>query len=319
MRDAVICEPLRTPVGRFGGALRDVPAEVLAAEVVRALLTRTGLPADAVDDVILGQAYPNGEAPAIGRVAALDAGLGVTVPGLQIDRRCGSGLQAICDAAMRVQTGVAEVVVAGGAESMSRVEHYSDRLRWGVRSGDIELVDRLARARVTAGGRDHPVPGGMLETAENLRRDGGITRERQDRLALSSHQRAVAAQRAGRFDDELVAVDVPARRGETVRVEVDEHPRADTTLEALAALSPVMGRTDPEATVTAGNASGQNDGAAVCLVTTADRAERWACGRSRGCDPGRWSGSRPSAWASGPSTRPSARSTARGSRWTTST
>jgi acetyl-CoA C-acetyltransferase len=173
-----------------------------------------------------------------------------------------------------VQTGVAEVVVAGGAESMSRVEHYSDRLRWGVRGGDIELVDRLARARVTAGGRDHPVPGGMLETAENLRRDGGITRERQDRLALSSHQRAVAAQRAGRFDDELVAVDVPARRGGTVRVEADEHPRADTTLEALASLSPVMGRADPEATVTAGNASGQNDGAAVCLVTTADHADR---------------------------------------------
>lgn len=122
MRDAVICQPVRTPVGRFGGAFRDVPAVHLAQTVIRAVLDRTGLDPERVDDVILGQAYPSGEEPAIGRVAALDAGLPVTVPGLQLDRRCGSGLQAVLDAAMRVQTGVADVVLAGGAESMSRVE-----------------------------------------------------------------------------------------------------------------------------------------------------------------------------------------------------
>ncbi|GGI04139.1 acetyl-CoA C-acetyltransferase [Egicoccus halophilus] len=273
MRDAVICEPLRTPVGRFGGALRDVSAPQLAATVIRALVERTGLDPERIDDVILGNGYPSGEAPAIGRVAALDAGLPVDVPGLQLDRRCGSGLQAVIDAAMRVQTGVAEVVLAGGAESMSSVEFYTDRIRWGVKAGGVELADRLARARVTAGGEHHPVPGGMLETAENLRRDHRIDRERQDELALRSHQRAVAAQQDGRFDDELVPVEVPQRKGDPVVVDTDEHPRADTTLETLAKLRPVMGRQDEEATVTAGNSSGQNDGAAICVVTTPERAE----------------------------------------------
>lgn len=273
MHDAVICEPVRTPVGRFGGSLRDVPAQALGATVIRALLERTRLDPAAIDDVVLGQSYPSGEAPAIGRVAALDAGLPVDVPGLQVDRRCGSGLQAVLDAAMRVQTGIADVVVAGGAESMSSVEFATDAIRWGVGGGGVELVDRLARARVTAGGRHHPVPGGMLETAENLRREHGITRDRQDELAVRSHERAVAAQRAGRFDDELVPVEVPQRRGDPVRVDTDEHPRADTDLAALARLRPILGRQDDAATVTAGNASGQNDGAAVCLVTTPGRAE----------------------------------------------
>jgi acetyl-CoA C-acetyltransferase len=273
VRDVVVCEPLRTPVGRFGGTLRDVPAQALAATVIRELLERTGLDPATVDDVVLGQGYPNGEAPAIGRVAALDAGLPVEVPGVQIDRRCGSGLQAVLDAAMRVQTGVADVVIAGGAESMSQVEFATDAIRWGVRGAGVELVDRLARGRVTAGGALHPVPGGMIETAENLRRDHGITRQRQDELALRSHERAVAAQRAGRFDDELVPVEVPGRRGTTEVVDLDEHPRASTTLEALAGLRPVRGRQDEAATVTAGNASGQNDGAAVCLVTSPERAE----------------------------------------------
>lgn len=274
MRDAVICEPLRTPVGRFGGVLRDVPAATLAATVMQALLERTGLDPTAVDDVVLGQGYPNGEAPAIGRVAALDAGLPVEVPGLQLDRRCGSGLQAIVDAAMRVQTGICDVVIAGGAESMSQVEFYTDRIRWGVKGGGVELADRLARARVTAGGADHPVPGGMIETAENLRREHAISRERQDQLALRSHQRAVAAQQAGRFAAEIVPVEVPVGRGDPVVVDTDEHPRADTTLESLAGLRPIMGRQDDAATVTAGNASGQNDGAAACIVTTVERAEQ---------------------------------------------
>jgi acetyl-CoA C-acetyltransferase len=269
LRDAVICAPLRTAVGGYGGALRDVPAADLAATVIRALADRTGLDPEAVDDVILGQCYPNGEAPAIGRVAALDAGLPITVPGVQLDRRCGSGLQAVLDAAMRVQTGVADVVIAGGAESMSQAEHYVLGARWGLRS-DTDLHDRLARGRVTAGGRHHPVPGGMLETAENLRAEYGISREAQDELALASHRKAVAAR--DRFADEIVPVTVATRRGDVV-VDTDEHPRPDTTLDALAALTPVRQRVDSDATVTAGNASGQNDGAAACIVTHSERAE----------------------------------------------
>ena len=271
LRDVVICEPLRTPVGGYGGVFRDVPAAELAATVIRALLARTGIEPGAVDDVILGQCYPNGEAPAIGRVAALDAGLPVEVPGYQLDRRCGSGLQAVLNAAMQVQTGVSDLVLAGGAESMSQAEFYTTGVRWGVRGGETALHDRLARGRVTAGGQHYPVPGGMLETAENLRREYGIPRQEQDDLALSSHRKAVAAQAAGRFDGEIVPVTVRTRKGETL-VDTDEHPRADTTAEKLASLRPVLGRSDPAATVTAGNASGQNDGAAVCVVTYPERA-----------------------------------------------
>ncbi|WP_239309369.1 acetyl-CoA C-acetyltransferase [Frankia sp. Cj3] len=274
MPDAVICSPLRTPVGGFGGVFTDTPATELAATVIRALVERTGVPADAIDDVVFGQCYPNGEAPAIGRVAALDAGLPIEVPGLQLDRRCGSGLQAVLLAGMQVQTGVADLVLAGGAESMSQAEFYTTGIRWGTRRPSIDLVDRLARGRVTAGGKDYPVPGGMLETAENLRREYGISRTEQDEFALRSHQRAVAAQRAGHFASEIVPVAVTSRRKGTVLVDTDEHPRADASLERLGALRPVMVRSDPEATVTAGNASGQNDAAAVCLVTHPARAEQ---------------------------------------------
>jgi acetyl-CoA C-acetyltransferase len=260
MRDAVICEPLRTPVGGFGGALRKVPAHELAATVVRALIARTGLDPAVVDDVLLGHCYPTMEAPAIGRVVALDAGLPVTATGLQIDRRCGSGLQAVLYAALQVQSGAAEVVLAGGAESMSNAPFYSTAMRWGVRGGPgVLLNDALARGRVTAGGANFPVPGGMIETAENLRREYGISRAEQDEWAVRSHRKAAAAT----FTDEIVPV------GEFA---ADEHIRPDSTVEVLAGLRPIMGRTDPEATVTAGNASGQNDGAAVCVVTHPERA-----------------------------------------------
>jgi len=184
VREAVICEPLRTAVGGFGGVFRDVPPAQLAATVIGELLQRSSLARAEIDDVILGQCYPNGEAPAIGRVAALDAGLPVEVPGLQLDRRCGSGLQAI---------------IAGGAESMSQAEFYAMGIRWGVRGGGVKLEDRLARPRVTAGGIHHLVPGGMIETAENVRRQYGIGRGEQDALALRSHQRAVAAHESGTF------------------------------------------------------------------------------------------------------------------------
>jgi acetyl-CoA C-acetyltransferase len=247
--------------------------QTLAATVIRALMERTGLPPESVEDVLLGHCYPTMEAPAIGRVAALDAGLPVTASGMQFDRRCGSGLQAVLYGAMQVQTGASDVVLAGGAESMSNAPFYSNAMRWGVKAGPgVLLQDGLARGRVTAGGLHHPVPGGMIETAENLRAEYTISREEQDEYAVRSHQRAAAAVEAGRFADEIVPVTVPGRKGDTV-VDRDEHIRPDSTLEKLARLRPVLGRDDPDATVTAGNASGQNDGAAICIVTHPARAE----------------------------------------------
>jgi len=272
MPEAVICAPVRTPVGAFGGGLRDVSAAELATTVVRALMERTGLPGSAVEDVILGHCYPTMEAPAIGRVVALDAGLPVTATGLQIDRRCGSGLQAVLYAAMQVQTGVSSLVLAGGADSMSNAPFYSTGMRWGVRPGPgVLLQDSLSRGRVTAGGLNFPVPGGMVETAENMRREYSISRTEQDELAASSQQRAATAVQTGRFDEEIVPVLVRGRKGDVV-VDRDEHVRPDTTVEVLSRLRPIMIKQDPEATVTAGNASGQNDGAAMCIVTSPDRA-----------------------------------------------
>jgi acetyl-CoA C-acetyltransferase len=274
MTDVVICEPIRTPVGRQGGALASLGAVDLASTLLTELVRRTGLGEGDVDDVILGNCYPSGENPAIGRIAALDAGLGTGVPGLQIDRRCGSGLQAVLYAAAQVATGAASVVVAGGAESMSQVEHYA-LLRQGVRPGSVTLVDRLDRARETAGGRLHPVPGGMLETAENLRAQYGIGRDEQDELSVRSHERALAAQESGAFADELVPVTIPAgRRPPDTVVARDEHPRPGTTMESLGALRPMRLTLDEASTVTAGNARGENDGAAMCVVTTRDQAEK---------------------------------------------
>ncbi|WP_328634500.1 acetyl-CoA C-acetyltransferase [Streptomyces sp. NBC_00356] len=271
--DVVICEPLRTPIGRFGGAFaRQTPA-ALAARVVAELVARTGIDPDRVDEVIFGQAYPSSDAPAIGRVAALDAGLPDSVTGAQIDRRCGSGLQAVLDAAMQIRAGFSEVVIAGGVDVMSVAPYYTHEGRWGIKGPGLQLHDSLARGRVTAGGIHHPVPGGMIETAENLRREYAISRADQDALALRSQQRAARAAQEGRFDAETVPVTVRGRKGDTV-VSADEHPRPDTTAEQLAALRPIMAKSDAEATVTAGNASGQNDAAAACLVTSAATAER---------------------------------------------
>ncbi|WP_313673039.1 acetyl-CoA C-acetyltransferase [Mycolicibacterium sp.] len=271
MSCAVICEPVRTPIGRYGGMFTSLSVVDLAVAALTGLLQRTGLPADAVDDVILGHCYPNPEAPALGRVVALDAGLPVTVCGMQVDRRCGSGLQAVINACMQVESGVSDLVVAGGAESMSNAVFYSTDMRWGAGSHGVRIHDGLTRGRVTAGGRHYPVPGGMLETAENLRRQYGISRVEQDELAVRSHQRAVAAQRDGVLAEEIVPVTVHGRAGDQV-IDTDEHPRADTSVEALAKLKPLMAQQDPEATVTAGNASGQNDAASMCIVTTPARA-----------------------------------------------
>ena len=277
MPGIVICNPLRTPVGRMGGVLAPLTATELATATLKALIERTGIGEDDVDDVILGNGYANGEAPAIGRVAALDAGLGTGVPGLQIDRRCGSGLQAVLYAAGQVASGAARAVVAGGAESMSNVEHYALGLRTGVRQGGIALLDRLDRARETAGGASHPIVGGMIETAENLRREYQIGREEQDEFAVRSHHRAVTAHDAGRFSDEIVPVSVPGTRERpAVVIDRDEHPRAGISIESLATLRPIRSKLDAASTVTAGNASGQNDGAAMCIVTSRENADK--CG-----------------------------------------
>ncbi len=272
MVEAVICEPVRTPVGRYGGMFKDVPVTELAATVVKGLVERTGIRSEDVDDVIFGQGYPNGEAAAIGRIAALDAGLDITVPGLQIDRRCGSGLQSVLYACMQVATGGSELVLAGGAESMSQAEYYVPGMRWNS-GGAPKLLDRLARPRHNSGGHRFPVEGGMIETAENVASEFGVSREEQDEWAVRSHARAVSAIEAGLFDDETIPVTVPQRKGDPLTITRDEHPRPGTTMESLARLKPMMSRQRPSATVTAGNASGQNDAAAVAIVTTPAKAE----------------------------------------------
>jgi acetyl-CoA C-acetyltransferase len=274
MREAWICEPLRTPVGRFGGVLKDVTAHYLGATVVKALMAKTGLPPEAVEDVLFAQCYPSMDAPALGRVVALDAGLPIEVGGLQLDRRCGSGLQAVIYAAMQVATGANEVVIAGGAESMSNAPFYSTAYRWGVKGEDMRFTDALARGRITAGGVNYPVPGGMIETAENLRKDYSISREEQDTYAVQSHMRAVAAQRSGAFAEEIVPVTISGRKGDVV-VDTDEHPRADSSVETLGKLKPMLGAKDPDATVTAGNASGQNDGGSACVVASPEAVEKY--------------------------------------------
>ena len=271
MRRVAIVSPVRTAVGNFGGTLRDVSAADLASTVIKEALDRSGVDPAKVDDVILGHGYPSGENPAIGRLAGLKAGLPIEVPGYQRDRRCSSGLQAILNACMLVQTENADVVIAGGVESMSGAEFYSNESRWGARYGSVTFHDRLARARVTISPDERfgPIPGGMVETAENLAREYEIARAEQDEYALRSHQRAVAAQAEGRFDREIIGVPVPQRRGDPVPFEKDEGPRADTNMETLARLRPVM----RDGTVSAGNASSQNDAASVCLVVGEDKLE----------------------------------------------
>jgi len=268
VRRAAIVSPLRTPVGTFGGSLRGVPAEDLAAAVLREILTRSAIDPARIDDVVFAQSYANSEAPCIGRWAALQAGLPVEVPGLQIDRRCGGGLQAVVTAAMMVQTGAADVVVAGGVESMSNVEHYTTSMRWGSRSGNVALYDRLDR------GRERSQPewrfgriSGMIETAENVAERYSIAREDADEFAARSHRRAAAAWQAGKFADEVVPVEVPQRRADPVLFRQDEGVRPDSTAKTLSGLRTIM----PGGTVTAGNASQQNDAAAACLIVADDK------------------------------------------------
>jgi len=272
--DIVICEPLRSPVGGFGGQFKDIAPEELGRQVLTALIERTGIDPEVIDDVIFGQCYPHMEAPAIGRVVALDSGLPVTVPGRQVDRRCGSGLQAVLDGMGAISTGGAQVVVAGGAESMSRAPFFNEDIRWGIRGGNVELKDGLVRGRLTAGGKNHPVPGGMIETAENLREEYSIGREEQDRLAVESHRRATAATDSGVFAEEIVPITIPATRKQPEQqITLDEHIRPTADLESLGRLKAMRAKIDENSTVTPGNASGQNDGAAATIVTTRAKAE----------------------------------------------
>ena len=268
MRRAAIVTPLRTPVGTFGGSLRPVSVEELAATTVRAVVQKSGIDPTRIDDVVFAQSYASSETPCVGRWAALQAGLPVSVPGMQLDRRCGGGLQAIVTAAMMVQSGAADVVIAGGVESISNIEYYSTDMRWGARSGNVRFYDRLDRGRE----RSQPVErfgkiSGMIETAENLARDYGITRDQADAFALRSHQKAAAAWAAGRFADEIVPVQVPQRKGDPILFSQDEGFRADATPESLGKLRALM----PNGTVTAGNASQQNDASAACLIVAEDK------------------------------------------------
>jgi acetyl-CoA C-acetyltransferase len=267
MRRAAIVSPVRTAVGKFGGALRSASADTLGATVIRELINCTRIEPSKIDDVVFGQGYPSGENPAIGRYAAMKAGLPIEVPGYQLDRRCGSGLQAVLNAAMLVQTGNADVVIAGGAESMSSAEYYTPGARWGTRLGSAPLYDRIARARERASPEERfGFISGMIETAENLARKHNISRDEQDEFALMSHQRAVAAWDEGRFAEEVVPVTLQGRGGQTTQFDKDEGLRPGTSLDDLKMLRPVQ----KGGTVTAGNASQQNDGAAACLVVAED-------------------------------------------------
>ena len=291
LRRAAIVAPIRTAVGKFGGALASLEAGDLGAIIIKALIERTRIDPARVDDVVFAQGYGSGEAPAIGHWSWLAAGYPIEVPGYQLDRRCGSGLQAVINAAMMVQTGASDIVLAGGVESMSNVEHYTTQIRKGVRAGNLELHDRLTRGRIMSQpiARFGPISG-MIETAENCARDYGITREQCDRYAVRSHQRAAAAWKAGLFDDELVPVAVPQRKGDPVIFAHDEGYRADASMETLGALRPLE-----RGVVTAGNASQQNDAAAACLVVAEDKLAElglepmawfhsWA---AAGCEPSR--------------------------------
>ena len=268
MRRAAIVSALRTPVGAYGGTLRPVPVERMIAQVMKALIARTGLDPSRIDDVILAQSYPNAETPCIGRYAVLEADLPIEIPGYQLDRRCSGGLQAVLNASMMVQTGAADVVLAGGVESMSNVEYYTTDMRWGKRAGSVKLHDRLDR------GRERSQPewrfgqiSGMIETAENLAREYAISREDADAYAVRSHQRAAEAWKSGKFRGEVVPISVPQPKGEAKLFAEDEGYRPDASAQTLAKLRPIM----KEGTVTAGNASQQNDAAAACLVVAEDK------------------------------------------------
>ncbi len=292
MRRAAIVSPLRTAVGKFQGSLASMTAGEIGGVIIKELVERTKIDPERIDDVTFAHGYPNGEAPCIARWSLLQAGLPIGIPGVSMDRRCGSGLQAVIDAAMRIQTGAADVVIAGGCESMSNVEYYSTDMRNGARAGSVTMHDRLARGRVMSQPVERfGVISGMIETADNLARDYQISREESDAYAVMSHQRAVAAWNEGKFADELVPISVKQRKGDPIVFDRDEGPRADASMETLGKLRAI----EKGGVVTAGNASQQNDAGAACLVVAEDKLEElglepigwfhsWA---AAGCEPSR--------------------------------
>ena len=272
LREAWIVEAVRTPIGRYGGALASVRPDDLAAAVLRAVVERAGIDPALVEDVILGCANQAGEDNRnVARMALLLADFPVEVGGQTVNRLCGSGLQAINSAAHAIAVGDGDVFIGGGVESMTRAPYVQLKPEAAWDRGNRELVDttlgwRFVNPRLA----ERYYPYSMGETAENVAERWGISRERQDAFALESQRRAIAAMEAGRFDDQIVPVSVPQRKGEPTLVTRDEHPRADTTAEALARLRPAF---KPDGgTVTAGNASGINDGASAVLLVEADRA-----------------------------------------------
>ena len=266
MQDAVIVSGARTPVGRFGGAFKDVAAPDLGAEAIKAALERAGIRPDQVEEVVLGNALQAAEAGYAARLATLKAGIPQETPTIAVNRQCSSGLEAINMAAQLVRTGEVDIAVAGGTENMSQAPYMLDyRARFdGLRMGDATMRDGLIEGLGCPVNRYH-----MGVTAENVAERFEVSREDQDELALMSHQRAVAAIQNGRFSAQIVQVSVPQRRGDPVVVSQDEGPRADTTIERLASLRPVF---KPDGSVTAGNASSINDGAAVVVIVSAEKA-----------------------------------------------
>lgn len=272
MSRAAIIAPVRTGVGAFGKSLTPVPVEELGATVVKAVIERSGIDPQLIEDVVFAQSYANSETPCVGRWIALQAGLPIHTAGMQLDRRCGGGLQSIATAAMMVQTGAADVVIAGGVESMSNIEYYSTDMRWGKRAGNVTFYDRLDRGRE----RSQPEErfgyiSGMIETAENVAKRYGITREEADVFAARSQQNAAAAWERGTFADEVVPVSIPQRKGDPILFATDEGVRPGTTVDVLAGLRPLM----KDGVTTAGNAAQQNDAAAACLIVSEDRLDEF--------------------------------------------
>ncbi|HEV7175460.1 MAG TPA: beta-ketothiolase BktB [Solirubrobacteraceae bacterium] len=266
MNDVVISSAARTAIGSFGRSLRDVPPTELGATAARAAIDRAQIAPEQVDQVVFGNVIHTApEDHYLARVVGISAGIPKESPALTVNRLCGSGLQAIVTAAQMIQTGEADVAVAGGAESMSRGAYWMQNARWGARMGDASLVDSVVGALTDPFNNIH-----MGVTAENLAKSHEISREAQDQFALESHRRAIAAIDAGRFDAEIVPIELKTRKG-TVEFTVDEHPRPDVSLESLAKLRPAF---DKDGTVTAGNASGVNDAAAAAVVMSATRAEQ---------------------------------------------
>ncbi len=264
-REIVVVGAVRTPIGSFGGALKDVDLITLATTACRGVLERSGTPADAVGHVVMGNVIPTEPRDGyLARVAAVDAGIPLETPAFNVNRLCGSGLQAVISAAQSILLGDTDIAIGGGAESMSRGPFILPNLRWGARLGDSQAIDYMNTLLHDPWGKFH-----MGVTAENVAARYGISREQQDALALQSQQRAAHAIEQGRFREQIVPVAVETRNG-AVQFEADEHVRADLTAERLAALKPIFKKEN--GTVTAGNASGLNDGAAALVLAEAGRA-----------------------------------------------